>query len=112
MQPRVVVVEAELLAWQLVRPRPDAFLPEKRLMVAVLAVALAEYQKYAAATDVWKRRRFTEVEAWFASEETRWPFSFVAICEALGLDVSSIRAGVRASQGRASLAGPGFFGRG
>jgi hypothetical protein len=113
MQPRVVRTEDELLVLQLVSPKPDAFLPEKRLMVAVFGVALAEYQKYADAKDVWTQRRFTAVEGWFASDDTRWPFSFVAICEALGLDVPSIRAGIRACQGRPSIASaaPGFFGR-
>src|SRR6266481_5781814 len=88
MQPRVVVVEDELLAPQLVGPRPDALQPERRLMVAVLALALSEYQKYADAKDVWNRHRFAEVEAWFMSDEADRPFSFAAICEALGLDVS------------------------
>jgi len=81
-------------------------------MVAVLALALGEYQKYADATDVWNRRRFAEVEAWFMSDEADWPFSFAAICEALRLDVSYFRAGVRGPQGRLLIALPGVFGRG
>jgi|SRR6266849_6671962 hypothetical protein len=108
MQPRIVVVEDELLAPQLVGPRPGALQPERRLMVAVLAHALSEYHKYARAKDVWNRHRFAEVEAWFMSDEADWPFSFAAICEALGLDVSYFRAGVRGRQGSPL---PGFFGR-
>jgi|SRR6266446_6844833 hypothetical protein len=114
MQPRVVVVEDELLASQFVGPKPDAFLPEKRLMAAVLAVALADYQKYVAVTDRWRLRRFAAIEAWFNSDDTRWPFSFVAICEKLGLDVPSIRAAIQSRRGSSATtaAGPGFFGRG
>ncbi len=78
----------------LLQPKPDAFLPEKRLMVAVLATAVNEYEKYVDAKDVWGRRRFAEVSEWFASDEASWTFSFVAICDALGLDVSYIRAGL------------------
>jgi hypothetical protein len=112
MQPRVGVVEDALLAPQLVGPRPDALQPERRLRVAVLALALGEYQKYADAKDVWNRHRFAEVEAWFMSDEADWPFSFAAICEALGLDVSYVRAGVRGRQGRLLIALPGVFGGG
>jgi hypothetical protein len=114
MQPRVVVVEDELLAWQLVEPGPDALQPERRLMAAVLGVALADYQTYATETDVWGKRRFATIEAWFASDDTYWPFSFVAICETLGLDGPAIRVGIRGCRGRPPIAsaGPAFFGRG
>ncbi len=78
----------------LLQPKPDAFSPAKRLMVAVLAAAVNEYEQYVAATNPVGRRRFAEVEGWFASDDTRWPFSFVAICRALDLEVSSVRAGL------------------
>ena len=81
--------------------KTDAFLPAKRLMVAVLERALGEYELYAARTDGRGRRQLAEVEAWFASDEVRWPFSFVAICEALGLDVPFVRAGLRVCDGQA-----------
>ena len=81
--------------------KTDAFLPAKRLMVAVLERALGEYETSAARTDWRGRRQFAEVEAWFMSAEARWPFSFVAICEALGLNVPSVRAGLRSGHARA-----------
>jgi hypothetical protein len=107
-------MDAPLLPSQFVGANPDGPLPERRLMVAVLVLALADYQKDAAATDLWGRRRFAECRKWFASANAAWPFSFGAICEALTLDVSSIRAGVRACQRRPPIAAPGagFFGRG
>jgi hypothetical protein len=51
------------------RSNVEAFQPERRLLAAVLAVALAEHQKGAAATDERGRHRFAQVEAWFASDE-------------------------------------------
>ena len=81
--------------------KTDAFLPAKRLMVAVLERALGEYEASAARTDRRGRRQFAEVEAWFASDDTGWPFSFVAICEALGLDVPSVRVSFRVCQAQA-----------
>jgi hypothetical protein len=92
----------EFLAAQLGEPRLDAFMPAKRLMAAVLAVALADYEEHSVATDVWGKRRFAAIEAWFMSDDSRWPFPFIAICEALRLDVSSLRAAIRGRQ-RGSL---------
>jgi hypothetical protein len=64
-------------------------------MAAVLAVALDDYQQYAHAQNVWERRRFVAIDAWFASDGAGWPFSFVNICAALELDVSAVRAELR-----------------
>jgi hypothetical protein len=38
------------------------------------------------------RRHLAEVEAWFASDDDVWPFSFVNLCHALDLDASSVRS--------------------
>src|SRR6266849_214463 len=98
-------MEATLSTSQLVGSKASAFLPERRLVAAVLGVALADYQKFAAARDVWSRRRFAEVEQWFMSDTTiGWAFSFVNVCAILNLDVSAIRAGVRACPRRPSIA--------
>ena len=89
-----------------------ALQPEKRLMLAVLESA------------VWLvlvggRRRSrcgaaAEAEQWLASDATDWPFSFVNVCDVLGLDPGYVRAGVvrratvtRARGGRAP--GSGHF---
>ena len=89
------ITDAILPAQFFFRPKPDAFLPEKRLMVAVLAAAVDDYTTYADAKGGSGRRQFANVEAWFASNSARWPFSFVGICEALDLDVSYLRGGLR-----------------
>ena len=90
-----IAPETTVLPEQFRQAKTEAFLPAKRLMVAVLERAVGEYKMYAARTDSRERRQFGEVEAWFASDDTGWPFSFVAICEELGLDAPSVRAGLR-----------------
>ena len=42
-----------------------------------------------------KRRLLAEVEAWFASDASDWPFAFVTICETLRLEPDYIRRGIR-----------------
>jgi hypothetical protein len=41
------------------------------------------------------RRLAQEAQAWFSSEDERWPFSFVNVCCALGLDPASVRRSLR-----------------
>jgi hypothetical protein len=75
--------------------RIDASLQaEKRLMLAVLEDAVGTFQKYTGATGRRAQRLFAEVEEWFASDDTDWPFTFVNICEALGLEPHYVRRGL------------------
>ena len=69
--------------------------PEKRLMLAVMEDAVGTFQKYACAADRNAQRIFTEVEDWFGSDGIDWPYSFVNLCHALGLDVDFMRDGLR-----------------
>lgn len=76
--------------------RNDASLcPEKRLMLAVLEEAVADFQRYVAAPGREAQRVFRDAETWFESEDTAWPYSFANICQALGLEVTYVRAGLR-----------------
>ena len=77
------------------RPTVDASLqPEKRLMLAVLEDAVGTFQKYANARDRAGQKLFAEVEDWFASDDQEWPYSFVNICHALGLEPAYLRRGL------------------
>ena len=67
---------------------------ERRLMRAVLVDALELLFKCEAAQDARGRRLFAETERWLASDDTRWPFSFLNVCDALGLVPSCVRKGV------------------
>jgi len=76
--------------------RQDASLhPERRLMLAVLEEAVNDHQRHVVASGTAGRRLFCEAHAWIASHDTQWPYSFVNICEALGLDPGALRAGLR-----------------
>ena len=72
-----------------------SFQPEKRLMLAVLEDAVGTFQKYAVAAGRRGRRLFTEAEDWFESDDGGWPFAFVNVCQALGLEPQYVRAGLR-----------------
>jgi hypothetical protein len=78
--------------------RPSAVLqPEKRLMLAVLEHAV--WQLLYRPSDA----QIVEAEAWVASEAVDWPFTFLNVCQALGLDAGYIRGGLRrAACGRAA----------
>ena len=68
--------------------------PEKRLMLAVLEDAVGTFQKYAVATGRRARRLFAEAEEWFASDDVSWPYAFLNICQALGLEPAYVRRGL------------------
>ena len=63
--------------------------PERRLMWAVLADAVAVVLSRAEAAPPGVRQ---EAFAWFAAEDQSWPFSFVNVCEAIGVDAVGVRS--------------------
>jgi hypothetical protein len=62
--------------------------PERRLMLAVLHEAVLGYLTGAERTT---RGTLREIEEWFMSDDTRWPYSFANLCDGLGLDRSAVR---------------------
>lgn len=68
--------------------------PEKRLQLAVLQDAVLTFDRLAGVDGVRSRRLFSELDDWFASEETNGPFTFVTICDTLNLDPDYIREGL------------------
>ena len=62
--------------------------PERRLMLAVLHEAVLAYLTAGPRST---RESMVEVEAWFASDDTTWPYSFGNLCDALGLDRAAVR---------------------
>jgi hypothetical protein len=68
---------------------------EKRLQVAVLADAVATRTRGASDTTPRGRELFAEVDEWFASDIAAGPFSFVAICDSLGLEPGYVRRGLQ-----------------
>ena len=77
------------------RPLDGARLqPEKRLQVAVLTDAIGTFRRLEGVESPQAQRLFAEVNAWFASDDTDGPFTFVTICDSLGLDPTYIRRGL------------------
>ncbi len=81
-----------LLPEQLADRRRMPLLPEQRLMAAVLEDALNTRRRGPHATGRSPRLLYAEVRRWFASNDVSWPFSFVNVCHALGLEPSAVRA--------------------
>ncbi len=68
---------------------------EKKLMLAVLEDAISCFQNYISTKDKWEEIQFCEAEEWiFAQDDSDSLFSFVSICETLGLNPSYIREGL------------------
>ena len=70
--------------------------PEKRLMLAVLEDAVGLYTRVPQIAP--------ETEAWVQAEDRTWPYSFVNLCEALGLDRTAVRVALRRQRERRRLA--------
>jgi hypothetical protein len=75
--------------------KTEASQPERALLLAVLSEAIETFQKFAFAHSVSGRKLFSEAEEWLWSENSDDLFSFLGICEALGLQPAWVRSGLR-----------------
>jgi hypothetical protein len=64
---------------------------ETALMSAVLEDAFRCFQKKFEIESPSVRREAEKAEKWFVIDESNWPFSFVSICDVLGLEPRRIR---------------------
>ena len=69
---------------------------QRRLMIAVLEDAIECFQKYVDAKDNRSRQLGSEAEEWFLTDDPNWLFSFVNVCETLGIDPEFLRQGLLA----------------
>ena len=67
-----------------------AVCPERALMYAVLEDAFVCFHKQFEADQRFIQRA-REAEDWFFGDDSRWLFSFVSVCDALGLEPRYIR---------------------
>jgi hypothetical protein len=67
----------------------------KRLMLAVLSDAVRCIQIYADARNPAGRLRFAEAQDWILDRKAEGPFTFVTICESLGIEPNCLRNGIR-----------------
>ena len=77
--------------------------PLKRLMMAVLQDAIRCYQDGEKSGSALKRKQFIEVKDWIFDECSRGPFSFVVVCEVLGLVPEYLRFGLARWQNHGKL---------
>lgn len=78
------------------------FLPEKKLMIAVLEDAITCYLNHLCSKSISGKSQFEEAEKWFFHEHDDRLFSFINICLTIGLDPGYIRRGLLAAR-RAAL---------
>jgi hypothetical protein len=83
------------------RVKLAAVCPETALMYAVLEDAFLCFHKKSEADQRFMKRA-QEAENWFFSDDSRWLFSFVSICDALGLEPQAIRKKLRTPSGHSA----------
>lgn len=83
-----VLSEERLLPIQFYTPEVTST-PEKKLLLAALEDAFRDLRMatHGDGAKLWQR----EAREWFASDSATWPFSFVNVCLALGLEPGYIR---------------------
>jgi len=65
------------------------------LVRAILDDAIACYQKHGSARGRRHQRLAKEAEAWLFSDDAHWPFAFVNVCGALGIEPGYVRRGLQ-----------------
>jgi hypothetical protein len=66
--------------------------PERELAVSVLAQAAFDIEKCRGARHGRGRRIYSEAYNWVASDDRTWPYSFLNLCDTLGLSPAFLRA--------------------
>lgn len=77
--------------YESLRKEDPRIVPYKRLLMAVLEDAVRCFQANVGATGAKGRRLFNETELWMRSETADGPFSYVNVCETLGIDPAYLR---------------------
>lgn len=67
---------------------------EEALLLAMLEMAVEDFQKYLFAADAQGKALFQEAEEWILTSDSRWFFSFDNICRHLNMSPSYIRRGL------------------
>jgi hypothetical protein len=86
--------------------RSGAWTGEQRLIAAILEDAIAVCCKPNPPTTSKGRTVLRESLRWVRSNDRRWIFSFLRICEMLDIDPSAIRRGIRIRRGEEVEARP------
>jgi hypothetical protein len=68
--------------------------PERALMSALLFDGVQSYMNYFGAESESARAKYKEAYNWVHSNENEYIFSFVNVCEAVGIDANYLRLGL------------------
>lgn len=68
-----------------------AIRPERALAMAVLRQAILDLGKYRFARPREQQRLYWEAWEWVASDDRSWPFSFLTLCDHLGIEAEPAR---------------------
>lgn len=71
-------------------------MPDRALAAGVLHQASADLRRFRNAKDAVGREMYADAESWFQANDTDWPYSFVNVCEVLGLSPEAVLDEVRA----------------
>lgn len=83
------------LASEIILKLPQPQNAEDRLMLAVLADAVALLREHAYGQERHSRKLLRDTLGWFESDDVDWPLSFVNVCTALGIDPDTLRGGLQ-----------------
>ena len=65
--------------------------PESALAGAVLRQAASDLRRFREAEDAIGRELYSEALGWFNSDDSTWPYSFLNVCQSLGVSPEDIR---------------------
>jgi hypothetical protein len=65
--------------------------PERALLVAILWQAADDLRQHRHARRPKMQRLYRDAYRWVASDDRTWPYSFLNICDLLGLSAGSLR---------------------
>jgi hypothetical protein len=106
--------------FQLTSTQSRAIAPERALALAVLEQAVNDVGGQRFSRTRRGQRVYWETYQWITADDRDWPYSFVNLCAALGLDIDSVRrrildpttsAGPPAAESQSSRRWEGLRGR-
>lgn len=68
--------------------------PERALAAGVLRQAASDLRRFRRSEDAAGREIYRDARSWFNSDDTAWPYSFLNVCQLLGISPEEIRGEV------------------
>ena len=71
--------------------KANATEPERALAAGVLRQAANDLRRFRNSEDAVGREMHSDARSWFNSNDTAWPYSYLNVCQSLGLSPEDIR---------------------